>query len=201
MTSKETLRMEARKHRRRMSPIPDEFYSARDSFLGLIDFDSADIVGCYWPIESEKEFDVHPIIEELQNRNIRCALPHTHKNTKILDFIEYKHNLDEIESGPFGLHQPKNNGIHVKPTILLIPLLAFDQKGRRLGYGGGYYDATMSKWMEQNNEFIKIGIGFAQQACLFKLPEEQHDIRLDVMITPKNVYDFSNHERFQQGTS
>ena len=75
------------------------------------------------------------------------------------------------------------------PDILLIPFLSFDRYGYRLGQGGGYYDATLAHLREEK-DILAIGMGYAQQAVLFKLPAEDHDQKMDMVITPQNVHDF-----------
>jgi len=78
---------------------------------------------------------------------------------------------------------------YIDPDILLIPLLAFDQRGARLGYGKGHYDATLAE-LKKRKQITAIGIGYAQQAVLFKLPSEDHDEELDMVITPQFVKRF-----------
>ena len=187
--SKDTLRTEARKHRKRINLNDIDIYSARDNFFKAVEGVKSDVVAAYWPLEAEKEFDVHPIIDALKEQDKACALPFTHLDTRVLDFVLFE-DLEQMVPGPFGLYQPKLDNNTAIPDIIIMPLLAFDQKGRRLGYGGGYYDATLEYLEKSGHKPLKVGIGYAEQACLFKLPEEAHDHKLDIMITPKNIYDF-----------
>lgn len=189
MKSKDTIRSEARKHRKRINISEIDFDAARDSFFRAIEGEKQDIIAAYWPIESEREFDVLPIIDSIHEKLGMCALPHVHKDTRVLSFVAY-YEIEQMETGPYGIHQPNINGEIVIPDIIILPLLAFDQKGRRLGYGGGFYDATLEALENEGHKPLKVGIGYAEQACLFKLPFEEHDHMLDIMITPKNIYDF-----------
>jgi 5-formyltetrahydrofolate cyclo-ligase len=93
-----------------------------------------------------------------------------------------------MKEAAFDIQEPQYGDV-VKPDMVLAPLLAFDQKGYRLGYGGGYYDATIQALRKQK-EITYIGVGYAEQAVLFKLPREAHDIPLDYMLTPQGVIDF-----------
>lgn len=65
----------------------------------------------------------------------------------------------------------------------------FDQRGHRLGYGRGYYDAAL-KELRAKKPVIAVGFAYAEQACLFALPAEQHDEPLDYAVTPQRVFDF-----------
>ena len=72
----------------------------------------------------------------------------------------------------------------INPEILLVPLVAYDGKFNRLGYGGGYYDKYISS-KKHNKKIIKIGLGFSFQK-IDKLPTNQYDEKLDYIITEKN---------------
>ena len=74
----------------------------------------------------------------------------------------------------------------VYPEILLIPLMGFDNKFNRLGYGGGFYDRYLAK-LENSKKVLKIGVGFSIQK-VSKIPTNQYDIRLDSIITEKDIY-------------
>ena len=119
-------------------------------------------------------------------------MPIVQKDSKELLFA----NCDEstkMEKGAFDIVQPKidEDTEFLKPDIVVVPLLAFDRRGHRLGYGGGYYDATLSA-LRLEKEIITIGWGYSQQAVLFNLPAESHDQPLDYVITPKGVHSFVN---------
>ena len=89
----------------------------------------------------------------------------------------------ELELGAFGVLIPKSVS-WVVPDILLVPLIAFDSQGGRLGYGGGFYDRYISRIQNFKN-VIKIGLSFSFQKIM-KLPTNQYDKKLDYIITEKN---------------
>jgi len=91
------------------------------------------------------------------------------------------------------LHPALEAAEYITPEILIVPLLAFDRKGNRLGYGGGYYDATLEHLRKDGN-VIAAGFAYSQQAVLFNLPSEAHDQKLDWVITPQKIYDFTNRD-------
>lgn len=93
-----------------------------------------------------------------------------------------------LVSGGFGLMEP-GEGAAILPDIVLVPLLAFDRRGHRLGYGKGYYDTALADLRAQK-DIRAIGVGYGEQAVLFNLPSEPHDQKLDMMITPHGITDF-----------
>ena len=77
--------------------------------------------------------------------------------------------------------EPRQSSKLVKPDLLLIPLLAYDLSGNRLGYGGGDYDRTLEVLRSTNNRTIAIGLGFKGQQCR-KLPRDFYDAQLDAIF-------------------
>ena len=93
-----------------------------------------------------------------------------------------------MQEGAWNVPEPVSEK-ELVPDIVLTPLLAFDQKGYRLGYGGGHYDNTIAD-LRTKKDVRYIGIGHAEQAVLLKLPREAHDIPLDAMLTPQGLIEF-----------
>jgi 5-formyltetrahydrofolate cyclo-ligase len=89
---------------------------------------------------------------------------------------------DAMDSGVWGIAEPKPDKPAVDPDILLIPLLAFDAAGWRLGYGGGYYDRTLHV-LRSRKRIVAIGIAFDQQR-VDAVPHLDYDERLDWVLTP-----------------
>jgi 5-formyltetrahydrofolate cyclo-ligase len=83
---------------------------------------------------------------------------------------------EPLVDGPFGV--PTSLGPVVAPEVIVVPGLAFDDDGGRLGYGGGYYD----RWMAAHPEVHRIGVGFACQR-VDRVPREPHDVRLHAVLT------------------
>jgi 5-formyltetrahydrofolate cyclo-ligase len=80
-----------------------------------------------------------------------------------------------------------------KPDIVLLPLIAFDRDGGRLGQGGGYYDATLAAWTKEGHAPLKIGIAFSCQEVA-AVPQDSHDQLLDWIVTEHGAYrvDYQN---------
>ena len=98
------------------------------------------LVAAFWPMGPE--IDVRPLLEALHARGQRLCLPVTPKRGQPLRFRRWQPG-DPLAAGPMGTRQPAS-GEDVTPDWLFVPLLAFDRAGRRLGYGGGYYDRTLA---------------------------------------------------------
>lgn len=189
--SKETLRYEAIRHRDRISVFANEDPEAVCGlFFEAIQPRQDQVIALYWP--KDKEFDVRFLLERLLRDGYACALPVVRKGERVLGFARWKDD-DPLEDAPFGLKQPVVDGsvVWAEPDIVVVPFLAFDRKGYRLGYGGGYYDATL-RTLRREKPIIAIGVGYAQQAVLFNLPVESHDEKLDWVITPLQAHCFCN---------
>lgn len=181
--SKDTLRQEAIRHRDRIDPGSEDSDYAAALFFEHIKPQKGQAIALYWA--KGKEFDCGAIAERLLKEGFVCALPVIQKNKRILKFARWDDSVP-LEEGPFGIMQPGGKHKWVKPDIIIVPLLAFDRQGYRLGYGGGYYDATLAA-LRKKREVIAVGVGYAQQAVIFNLPREPHDQRMDWIITPQNA--------------
>lgn len=186
--SKETLRHEALSHRERMDLRHEDPELAAEFFLNAIQPRSGQVVGGFWP--KGREFDCTAVLDAVLKAGIACALPVIQKEEKTLIFRRWEEG-DILEPGPFGILQPAASAAETEPDIVLVPFLAFDRRGYRLGYGGGYYDATL-KALRKKKEIVAVGLGYAQQAVLFALPTEPHDEKLDWVVTPKEAHYFGH---------
>jgi len=96
---------------------------------------------------------------------------------------------DPLVGGRFGLSEPAPGAAEIAPKILLAPLLAFDERGGRLGFGGGYYDATLAKLRASGAFLAAGGLAFSRQQA-DAVPMEKHDAALDFVITEVNILNF-----------
>lgn len=179
------LRIEARRHRARVDTALENPEEAARVFLEKISPKPGQVIAAYWP--TGREFDPRPTLEKLLAAGFACALPVINEGSKILDFTRWRDG-EPLTQGAHGIMQPAHGDL-VSPDILIIPLLAFDRKGRRLGQGGGYYDATLA-YLRARKEIVAVGMAYSAQVVLFSLPEEPHDQRLDWVITPQKAYNF-----------
>lgn len=187
---KAVLRREAILHRARIDRGAENPESACALFFEAIAPAPGQIVAAYWPHATE--FSPLEILDELLRRGQPCALPAIREDgDRVLDFLAWDESL-VLQKGPLGIMQPPRDdkARFLEPDIVIVPLLAFDRKGYRLGYGKGYYDATLSA-LRRKKPVLAVGLAFAQQAVLFNLPREDHDVPLDWIVTPQGVQKFS----------
>ncbi|MGB4056585.1 MAG: 5-formyltetrahydrofolate cyclo-ligase [Alphaproteobacteria bacterium] len=187
-SSKQHLRLEARRHRARMDIRGEDPVVAADLFFKSINPSKGQVVAAYWPTGSE--FDSRPLIERLLEAGIECALPMTQKDMRALRFAKWDDAMT-LQKGAHNVMEPiaDETTVWLEPDIIIVPLLAFDRRGYRLGQGGGHYDATLAA-MRLKKKIVAVGLGYSQQACLFNLPVEAHDEKLDWVITPLGAQDF-----------
>lgn len=185
---KQFLRQEALRNRAMMNTDTDSPEAVIDLFFDAIKPEKNKVISFYAPVN--KEFDCWPLMEAAFDRGFTCALPIIEKGTKVLRFGLWD-PMDELEEGPYGIPQPDTIEEGLEPDIVITPLLAFDRRGYRLGMGGGYYDTTLNV-LRQKKKIIAVGVAHAQQACLFNLPNEEHDQKLEWVITPQGTHYFGD---------
>ena len=99
------------------------------------------------------------------------------------------HAGDRLQTGAFGIEEPLPSAPERFPTSVFVPLLAFDASGHRLGYGGGYYDRTVST-LRRRGMVLTIGIAYAGQELDRPIENGAHDEKLDMIVTEKGMRRF-----------
>lgn len=127
------------------------------------------------------EADIAFLIEFLFSEKKLILLPKMQED-KALGFYSWRKE-EKLREGKFGILEPVGGMIDI-PELILVPLLAFDAQGHRLGYGGGYYDRTLSQEAYKNT--LRIGVAFALQRHE-ALPHAPHDVKLDAVLTEEGV--------------
>ncbi len=94
--------------------------------------------------------------------------------------------FDTLKVNKYGMLEPAENKNFLIPDILLVPLLAFDKRNYRLGYGKGYYDRFLNKYLKINKNILTIGVAFSFQKH-DKLPTSNYDVKLDYILTEKGI--------------
>lgn len=126
-----------------------------------------------------------PIIDDLLQQRKRVFVPVTVPKTKELIVSELKSFEDDLEIGHFGVMEPKKDALRpVDPTIIdliVVPGVAFDKEGYRVGYGGGYYDRFIPRLTDQTP---KVSLAFEMQ-LIDKVPTDKYDIPVEYIITEK----------------
>ena len=136
------------------------------------------IVGGYFPYN--KEIDDLKILQKLEKKKYLITLPKIKKNNQ-MDFFEWSFTQPLIIN-KYGIPEPISNNIRY-PDLLLVPLVAYDKKLNRIGYGGGYYDRYLEK-ISKRKKIITIGLAYSFQKVI-NIPINNYDITLDYIITDK----------------
>lgn len=135
------------------------------------------VVAGFWPMGAE--IDIRPLLEALHAHGHAVLLPETPVRGNPLIFRHWHPGMAMVAER-FGTWRP--TGAIATPTWLLVPLLAFDRAGRRLGYGGGYYDRTLAGLPGA----VAVGVGWAAQE-MAAVPAGPQDARLDAIATERDV--------------
>jgi len=148
----------------------------------LAGFPKATIAAGYWPIGTE--LDVRHTLSHLDLIGVGCALPVVVAKGEPLAFRIWTPQTLMERSG-LGILAPAATVPEVDPDVLLVPLLAFDRAGYRLGYGAGFYDRTLER-LRRSKPVMAIGIGFAGQE-VDSVPRDRYDQPLDWLVTENFV--------------
>jgi 5-formyltetrahydrofolate cyclo-ligase len=142
------------------------------------------IVSGFMPLGNE--IDPSPLMRKLAGEGARLALPVVTARGKPLIMRAWAFG-EPLSPGVWGIRQPPPEAAEVEPDILLVPLLAFDRGGHRIGYGGGYYDRTIAQ-LRPRKAVVAVGIGFAAQEVP-TVPTTLRDALLDLVLTEREVID------------
>ena len=141
------------------------------------------VVAGYYPINDE--IDCLGLLLALRDLGRSIALPKMRGAGQGLDFYDWRAST-KLEKGAFGIMEPALgpdcNSTSVLPDLVLLPLLAFDLEGGRLGYGGGYYDRTIAALRRQGGVMV-VGVGYDEQQVDL-VPRDGYDQLLDYIVTP-----------------
>jgi 5-formyltetrahydrofolate cyclo-ligase len=139
----------------------------------------------YSPLKSE--ISPLPMMRRCADAGAALALPVVVGRGKPLIMRAWSFGAP-LGSGVWGIREPVAEAPQVFPDILLVPLLAFDRTGHRIGYGAGYYDMTIAE-LRAKKPVVAIGIAFAVQEIV-AVPTTPRDARLDLVLTEREVIDF-----------
>src|SRR5271154_2502019 len=143
------------------------------------------IVSGFMPLKTE--INPLPLMQKLHKAGARLALPVVAGRGKPLIMRAWEFGAP-LDHGQWGIREPKAEAEEVEPDILLVPLLAFDRGGHRIGYGAGYYDMTING-LRARKPVAAVGIAYAAQE-VSKIPVTPRDARLDLVLTEREVIDW-----------
>ena len=165
-------------------------HAISERFFSLVDLSFVKVVHSFLPITANKEFDTWLIIDRIRREfpHIRLSIPRINKKTDLLENF-YFEGLHQLESNSWGIQQPKQGDPikNEKIDLVIVPLLAFDRTGHRVGYGKGYYDRFLSTCRK---DCKKIGVSFFPP--INKISDTtEYDFRLTSCLTPEQTISFS----------
>ena len=137
-------------------------------------------IGGYYAVNFE--IDYLDFLKELEKKNFIISLPVIKKNSE-MDFYRWSFK-DTLKLNMYGIPEPEEKQL-VYPDIILVPLVAFDKRLFRLGYGGGFYDRYIEKLLKKKN-FLCIGLALSCQK-IDRVPNTQYDKKLDIIMTEKYI--------------
>jgi 5-formyltetrahydrofolate cyclo-ligase len=144
------------------------------------------VIAGYWPISTE--LDVRPLLARLEGCGVACALPAIEGGRDVLVFRRWRPGEDLL-AGVFETRQPAPIASEVVPDALLVPLLAVDRAGSRLGHGRGWYDRTLMalrRWAGVPGRPLAIGVCFASQ-LVDRVPTDAGDQPVDWILTGERL--------------
>ncbi len=156
-------------------------------FLDAVALAADAAVAGYHPMGDE--IDVLPLLARLAAQGHETALPVVDAPAEPLVFRRWRAG-ESLAPGPHGTRHPLAAAAPVVPAVLLVPLLAFDAEGYRLGYGGGYYDRTIAALRRQGRAPLLVGAAFAGQR-VERVPRGPHDQPLDAVVTEAAAHWFN----------
>jgi 5-formyltetrahydrofolate cyclo-ligase len=183
---KQEMRVIALRKRRSLDP---EELAAQSSLvaanlLTMKEYKGARLIASY--CAKDDEVQTRPIIERALNDGKRIAVIVTDVPSKTLHFSEIESFDEDLAPGTFGILEPKRDRARpvslAEADVVLVPLLAWDEKGQRLGYGAGYFDRALAG----ARRTTKVGLGLESQR-LPNIPTSRHDVPLDIVVTEKRV--------------
>lgn len=159
--------------------------AVKDRVLRTFALPPGTILSAFWSIGDE--LDLRPLLHAAHALGCVCALPVVIAPRTPLTFRRWEPGVELVVSS-FGIPEPGPERPTVTPDISVVPLLAFDRDGYRLGYGGGFYDRTIAlmRSVTRARPYIAAGVGFAGQEVA-RVPREPHDARLDWIVTETGI--------------
>ncbi|MFD2200119.1 5-formyltetrahydrofolate cyclo-ligase [Shivajiella indica] len=187
--NKETIRSHFKQKRGELSK--EEVRSLSDQIISLfLEFlsskENINHIHLFLPIDRFNEVDTFPLFFKLQEKGLHIYTSIVNKAKDNLDTLEITNNTRFVNDA-WGIPLPAE-AMRVSPEniqLILVPLLAYDRRGYRLGYGKGYYDKYLAG---MGNQVLKVGLSFFDP--IDWIPEEAHDIPLDLCITQNGILNF-----------
>ena len=172
----------ARRRSARRAAGPGAGVRAANHYLAAVPTPAGAVVSGYWAIRDE--IDAMPLLARLAGAGFVCCLPAVVGKGRGLQFRVWTPGA-ALSRGPFRIPEPPESAAPAAPTHLLVPLLACDRDGYRLGYGGGYYDRSL-RALRRLSPIVAVGMAYTGQ-IVPDLPRTRHDEPLDWIVTERGA--------------
>ena len=174
------------RRRQAVLSLPRAGEDLRDRFLAAIPIVGHEIISAFWPLPDE--LDTRPLIKAVAARGHTIGLPVVIKRGQPLMFRRWTPET-ELVQGSFRVMTPPPDAPEVVPSLLIVPLLAFDRAGYRLGYGGGFYDRTLHKLRgaAAGGQVLAVGVALSAQEVP-SVPRDDTDQPLDWIVTERDAF-------------
>lgn len=191
--SKNEIRNHIRQQRRNQSPsiIQRKSKAIWESLSSLQEFNRAGTIAFYVSVAREGEVDTIPMIEESLALGKRTCIPRVARNFG-LEFFEIR-SMKDLNKGNFGILEP-TGGSKILPQaidMVIVPGIAFDKSGNRVGFGKGYYDKFLSK-MEDETQIIALAFDFQ---IIDGITPSKNDVRVHKIITEIRIIECLEHKK------
>lgn len=143
-------------------------------------------IAAYWPMGSE--IDIRDALNRLHDRGLVLLLPVVVRKRAALEFRRWQPD-QPLQDDQEGIPAPGEDAAPDTPVTVLVPLVAVDRDGYRLGYGGGYYDRTLAA-LRGAGPVTAIGVAFGGQ-LVDRLPRREWDQPLDALVTERGFHEFA----------
>ena len=144
-------------------------------------------IAAYYPVN--REVNILSFLEKISKKKFKILLPLI-KSTNIMCFKFWTFK-EPLYINSFGVLEPKKSNKESIPDVIFVPLVAFDNKLNRIGYGKGYYDRKLAEIKKNKKNIISIGIAYSFQKCP-SIPVNKHDFKLDYIFTERGIISQSN---------
>ena len=142
-------------------------------------FKEAEYIYAYYPLGNE--VDIRTLVEKAWGMGKHVSFPRTKGDE--MDFFEAD-SFDDFKEGNFHVMEPQgDNPVDWEKALVIVPGVAFDKRGNRMGYGKGYYD----HFLENHKDVITMAASYELQ-IMYEVPTESHDVPLDYVATEKRIY-------------
>jgi len=162
-------------------PVEKSFFKP---LIQLINKEKKRNLSLYYP--SNYEIDTLELFDALKERkDISTSLPVISHGGK-MNFVKWKLS-DPLEVNNYGFLEPVRKKTTISPDLFVVPLVAYDRYHNRLGYGKGYYDRFLEKYLKKKRNILTIGLAFSFQKYK-KIPTSNLDVKLNYILTEKGIF-------------